>query len=146
VASTAEVDYVTELSGIAADDLIGFFVGWPTPPSPERHLELLYGSDHVVLARLRSGRVVGFVTAISDGVLSAFIPFLEVLPDFQRRGIGTELVRRLLDRLGGLYMVDVTCDAELESFYRRLGMRVLPRSLGLRSPENLVERFAKPSY
>lgn len=143
------VEYVTSLSGIVTDNLTGFFAGWAKPPSPERHLQLLQGSDYVVLARLRSGRVVGFVTAISDGVLSAYIPFLEVLPDFQRRGIGQELMRRMLDQLGGLYMVDLTCDAELEPFYRGLGMSVLPRAMGLRSPRNLdaerlANRFVEP--
>ena len=84
-------------------DLEGFFVDWPVRPSPERHLEILRGSDHVVLAREGDdGRVVGFVTAISDGVLSAFIPLLEVLPEWQGHGIGSELVRRILGELDEL--------------------------------------------
>ena len=49
-----------------------------------------------VLARVvdgeRSGQVVGFITAISDGVLSAYIPLLEVLPGWRSQGIGGELV------------------------------------------------------
>ena len=49
--------------------------------------------------------MVGFVTAISDGVLSAFIPLLEVLPEWQGPGIGTELVRRILAELEDFYMV-----------------------------------------
>ena len=39
-----------------------------------------------MLARDDAGRVVGFVTAISDGVLSAYIPLLEVLPEYQGAG------------------------------------------------------------
>ena len=77
------------------------------------------------------GRVVGFVTAISDGVLSAFIPLLEVLPDHQRQGIGSELVRRMLSRAGGFYMVDLVCDPELEPFYRRFELMLLS-SMGVR--------------
>jgi len=65
-------------------------------------------------------------------VLSAYIPLLEVLPEWQGRGIGTELMRRLLDRLRGLYMVDLCCDAELEPFYRRLGLQVWERGMGIR--------------
>src|SRR3954452_21583622 len=100
--------------------LEGFFVGWPKRPAAERHLEILRGSAAVVLAR-DAENVVGFVNAISDGVLSAYIALLEVLPDYQGLGIGSELVRRLVDRLRGLYMIDLCCDAELEPFYRRLG-------------------------
>jgi GNAT superfamily N-acetyltransferase len=119
----AEPVYSTDISGLAQADREGLFVGWPARPSPERHLEILRGSDHVVVARDgEDGRVVGFVNAISDGVLSAFIPLLEVLPEHQGRGIGTELVRRLLAELEDFHMVDLVCDPELEPFYERFGM------------------------
>ena len=126
------VVYTTDISGVTADDLEGFFVDWPSPPSPERHLEILRGSDYVVLAREgESGRVVGFITAISDGVLSAFIPLLEVLPEHQGHGIGSELVRRMLSELEDFYMVDLVCDPELEPFYRRFELMLLT-SMGVR--------------
>lgn len=115
------MEYVTSLDGVVAEHLNGFFQGWPAPPSPAEHLALLAGSDHVVLARVEGGRVVGFATAISDGVLAAYIPLLEVLPQYRGRGVGTELVRRLLDQLGRLYMVDVICDPDVQPFYERLG-------------------------
>ncbi len=67
--------------------------------------------------------MVGFINAISDGVLSAYIPLLEVLPAYQGQGIGTELARRMLDKLRDLYMIDLLCDADLQPFYARLGMR-----------------------
>jgi len=123
--------YIDNAEAIRADQLRGFFVGWPSKPTPERHLDLLRGSYAVELA-LDGDTVVGFVTAISDGVLSAFIPLLEVLPDYGNRGIGTELMRRLLAQLDGLYMVDLCCDASLERFYRALGFQVLDRGMGIR--------------
>ncbi len=117
------IEYKTTLDDLPADQLEGFFVGWPTPPSPQRHLSLLRGSAHVVLARdTESGRVVGFVTAVGDGVISAYLPLLEVLPEYQGRGIGSELVRRMLERLEGVYMVDLCCDEELVPFYERFGL------------------------
>ena len=66
---------------------------------------------------------MGFITAISDSVLCAYIPLLEVLPDYQGRGIGQELTQRMLAKLDHLYMVDLLCDANLQPFYARLGMR-----------------------
>ena len=130
------IEYSESVDGLEARHLDGFFVGWPQPPSPERHLALLRGSDHVVLARDRE-RVVGFVTAISDGVLSAYVPLLEVLAEYQDRGIGSELMRRVLARLENLYMVDLCCDADLEPFYSRLGLRTWDRGMGIRNREAL---------
>lgn len=115
--------YTHSLDGVTPEQLQGFFVGWPNPPSPETHLRLLEGSYRIVLAvEGDTGRVVGFITAISDGVLSAYIPLLEVLPSHQGLGIGQELVRRLLDGLKDLYMVDLLCDSDLQPYYERLGM------------------------
>ena len=72
-----------------------------------------------------SGRVVGFANAISDGVLTAYIPLLEVLPDWQGRGIGRRLIERLSEQLDDLYMIDIVCDESLASFYEPLGFRTL---------------------
>jgi GNAT superfamily N-acetyltransferase len=122
--------YSCGIEGITPEHLDGFFVGWPNPPSPETHLRILEGSDHVVLAiddAVDGGAaVVGFITAISDGVLTAHIPLLEVLPDYQGAGIGSELVRRMLELLDDLYAVDLICDTDLQPFYARLGLRPAP--------------------
>jgi ribosomal protein S18 acetylase RimI-like enzyme len=118
------IRYQNTLEGVTAEQLQGFFVGWPNPPSPATHLRLLEGSQHVILARdVTVGTVVGFITALSDGVLSAYIPHLEVLPPYQGQGIGSELVRQMLELLRQLYMVDLICDPELQPFYARLGLR-----------------------
>jgi len=109
---------------VVPDQLHGFFVGWPNPPSPDAHLRILHGSAHVVLALDdATNNVVGFITAISDGVSCAYIPHLEVLPQYQGNGIGSELMRRMLDRLRDLYMIDLLCDSHVQPFYERLGMR-----------------------
>ncbi|HEY89021.1 MAG TPA: GNAT family N-acetyltransferase [Thermoflexia bacterium] len=116
--------YADNLTNITQGKLQGFFVGWPYPPSPQTHLRILQQSYRIVLAiDDKSGSVVGYLNAISDGILSAYIPLLEVLPAYQGQGIGRELVRRMLEQLDDLYMVDLTCDPDLQEFYAALGMR-----------------------
>ena len=118
------ITYQSDLQGITADRLQGFFVGWPHPPSPATHLRILQRSDYIELAvDAATGQVVGFVNALSDGVLTAYMPLLEVLPAYQGQGTGATLVTRLLARLEHLYMVDLLCDADVQPFYARLGMR-----------------------
>ncbi|MAT42900.1 MAG: GNAT family N-acetyltransferase [Anaerolineaceae bacterium] len=118
------MEYIYSIEGITPDQLKGFFVGWPNPPSPEVHLELLKKSDVVVLAvDKKTKKVVGFITAITDHVLAAYIPLLEVLPDYQKQQIGKRLTQEMLTLLKEFYMVDLLCDADLQSFYEQLGMR-----------------------
>jgi len=118
------VHLVESTEGITSEQLKGFFVGWPDPPSPEMHLRILHGSAAIVLAvDDATQQVVGFVTAVSDGVLAAYIPLLEVLPAWQGQGIGTRLVERMLQRLAHLYMIDLLCDATVQPFYATLGMQ-----------------------
>lgn len=114
------VTYTDRIDGIGTEMLDGFFQSWPVKPDPRTHLRLLQSSDHVVLA-LETGSVVGFVTAVTDGVLSAYIPFLEVLPDYRHQGIGKELIRLLLLKLKDSYMIDLVCDPDLRPFYLSLG-------------------------
>ncbi len=117
------IRYADDLTGIRPDMLLGFFVGWPRHPSPEQHLAVLHGSYRVVLALDdQAGRVAGFVNMISDGVLTAFIPWLEVRPGYQGQGIGSELMRRILAGTDGFYSVDLVCDPELIPYYQRFGM------------------------
>jgi ribosomal protein S18 acetylase RimI-like enzyme len=118
------ISYTDTIEGIDAAQLQGFFVGWPNPPSLETHLRILAGSYAILLARDdATGAIVGFITAISDGVSCAYVPHLEVLPAYQGSGIGSELVRRMLERLRHIYMIDLICDTDVQPFYARLGMR-----------------------
>jgi len=116
------IEYHHSLENITDEGLCGFFVGWPNPPSASKFKEILERSYAVVLAWDAEKReVIGFATAISDGVFAAFISLLEVKIEYQRMGVGSELVRRLEARLSGMYSIDIVCDPELESFYSRLG-------------------------
>jgi ribosomal protein S18 acetylase RimI-like enzyme len=119
------IQYIQSAAGITTEKLRGgFFKGWGNPPQPDAHLRILQGSYAVVLAvDDATGNVVGFITAVSDGVSAAYIPHLEVLAAYQGQGIGSELVRQMLARLKHLYMIDLICDEDVMPFYERLGLR-----------------------
>lgn len=119
------IEYIESMASIEPEMLSGFFEGWPKKPTQATHHEILSNSAEIVLAvDPESRQVVGFINAISDGVLSAYIPLLEVLPDYRGRGIGRELVKKMMAKLSDLYMVDLVCDRELEKFYGPLGFRL----------------------
>ena len=128
------IEYRANIENITIEHISGFFIGWPNPPSDKSFLKLLNGSYRVVLA-LDEDKVVGFITAISDGVLSAYIPLLEVLPEYKSKGIGKELVSRMKDELKHLYMIDLLCDEELIPYYEKQGMSKATGAL-IRNYEN----------
>lgn len=123
------IKYTDTIKKIKPSDLEGFWEGWPDPPSVEKHLEILRNSEFKVLAiDSKTKKVVGFITAISDKVLSAYIPFLEVLPKYRQKGIASELMKRILKKASGFYMIDLICDQELQKFYEKFGMK---KSMGM---------------
>jgi len=112
------IKYTDTISLFSAEQFTGFCVGWQTPLSPERLYKVLQQSAYVVIAYNAETRLpVGFINAISDKELSAYIPLLEVLPAYQKQGIGKKLVELMLEKLEHLYMIDLCCDEHLEKFY-----------------------------
>jgi GNAT superfamily N-acetyltransferase len=139
------ISYSTDVHDVHPDRLAGFFDGWPVPPGRGQLSAVLRHSYRAIVAtdpadpaaaHAHTAPVVGFVTAISDGVLTAFVPWLEVLPGYRKRGIGSELVLRMLTELDHLYSIDLVCDEQLRPFYERLGLVALT-GMGWRNPSAL---------
>jgi ribosomal protein S18 acetylase RimI-like enzyme len=79
-------------------------------------------------------RLVGFVHAVWDGGTHAFILDAMVDPDFQRRGIGRDLVRTITDEAftAGCAWVHVDYQPEHAAFYEN-ACNFRPTPAGLRS-------------
>ncbi|TJY44548.1 GNAT family N-acetyltransferase [Cohnella pontilimi] len=116
--------YLDSLEGINATQLdTGFFHGWPSPPPIHKFYEILKNSTFICLALdTDTKQVVGFINALSDKILTAYIPLLEVIPEYQGKGIGTELVLRMKEQLKDFYMIDLLCDENTQEFYSHIGM------------------------
>ncbi len=115
------ITYISSLENITPSQLEGFFDGWWAKPNPETFLKTLHGSSHVILA-LENQQVIGFISAISDGMMFAYISLLEVLLTHQHQGIASELMRQMLLHYADLYAIDTSCDDQLVPFYEHFGM------------------------
>lgn len=75
--------------------------------------------------------LIGYVNLAWDGGLHAFLLDPTVHPDYRRRGIGTELVRRAADvaQGRGVRWLHVDYEPRLAGFYRGCGFR--PTEAGL---------------
>lgn len=120
------ITYQTHLENIEPKDLEGFFVGWPQAPSSAQLWQILTNSEFKVLAISEENpqiKVVGFITALSDKVLTVFISLLEVLPEFKKLGIGKKLMGEMLKLTEDFYMTDLVCDQSLVPFYTKFGLK-----------------------
>lgn len=115
------VDYSPKET-LRVEDLVPFFADWKSPPSKKRLEALLEGSDVLVTAR-DGGKLVGLGAAITDGALHALITLLKVVPSHRHKGIGTDLLKKVMGELGRLYDVTLISDAGVSPFYEPHGFR-----------------------
>ena len=95
-------------------------VGWSSADKPDAlHKGLL--ASHSLLTAWDDAALVGLGNAISDGHLVVYFPHMIVHPDYQGRGIGTQLMTRLLARYRGFHQQALIADGRAIAFYKRLG-------------------------
>src|SRR5258708_993130 len=78
-------------------------------------------ASHSLITAWDGSRLVGLGNAISDGYLVVYYPHMLVLPDYQGRGIGSELMRRLMARYQGFHQHMLVADGRALDFYRKCG-------------------------
>lgn len=98
-------------------------VGWSAyTNAPERLVRSVLNSSHVVCAR-QTGVLVGLARVVSDFGTLAYLQDVLVDPGMQRRGIGAELVARVLEPFADVRQTVLLTDADpdLTAFYTSLG-------------------------
>lgn len=78
-------------------------------------------------ARDPDGRLIGYLSVLSDGIADAFLLDLMVHPLWRRRGIGRQLVQRAAEDVeaAGIRCLQVTFSPGLEGFYAACGFHLI---------------------
>jgi ribosomal protein S18 acetylase RimI-like enzyme len=68
-------------------------------------------------------KLIGFGRIISDGIYQSFICDVMVHPDYQNQGIGTKIIKNLVEECqkAGLHVVQLFCAKGKQDFYKKLG-------------------------
>ncbi len=119
-----EIIYSSDKNDVKDLIIENFFAGWPNKPSEEILRKSIENAAYATLAiDKENNRLAGYITALSDDVLSAYIPFSEVDKHYQKQGIGIRLVEEMLKQFDHLYMIDLVCDKEIAGFYSKAGFK-----------------------
>lgn len=109
------------------DQLLALYesVGWNSYVELKKSaIEKIVLNSHHIIQAFDGKRLIGFVRSISDGVLYAIFQDLIVHPEYQRKGIGTTLVKKILELYESFPRKDyirLFAEPGSESFYHSLG-------------------------
>jgi ribosomal protein S18 acetylase RimI-like enzyme len=109
---------------INLEQLAGLFAsaGWHDRAADRMRLRQQVLGAMFVVSAWEDSCLVGFARAISDGATNAYISTVAVLPQYQRRGIGRELIRRLITGRDGIVFV-LHARPEVVGFYLKCGFQ-----------------------
>lgn len=134
-----EIDLVF-LTNPTAEQL-GMIVGlyrqagwWPAEEAEDLdRLARLVRQSHCFVAAMAHGRMIGMGRAISDGVSDAYIQDVVVDANWRRSGVGTRIVRLLLERLqaDGIGWTALIAERGSSPFYDRFGFKEMANAKAL---------------
>ena len=94
-------------------------VGWTNYTQRPEMLRRAFAGSLCTLCAYDGGRIAGLVRAVGDGASVLCVQDLLVLPEYQRRGLGSRLLRELLARYPDVYQTVLLTDdtPEHAAFY-----------------------------
>ena len=98
-------------------------VGWMNYLERINILEEAYANSLCVLGAYDSDRLVGIIRAVGDGRTIVLVQDIIVLPEYQRKGIGTKLLKAVMDKYHDVYQMELLTDntEKTKAFYRSVG-------------------------
>ena len=119
-------DIVIEQKGKVLDSEIEELrssVGWDNNTGP---FSVISTRLYTYFTARKDGKLIGFIDVLSDGIADAYLQDLAIHPDFQRKGIGTELVKNTIRFLqkNNIKCIQVTFNPEHENFFKRFGFHI----------------------
>ena len=98
-------------------------VGWTTYTDNLTALRKGFNNSLLVLGAYEQNELLGIIRVVGDGATIIFIQDILVFPEYQRKGIGSALLRAVLDRYSDVRQIELVTDntPNTISFYRSMG-------------------------
>ena len=98
-------------------------VGWDNYTKNPQMLKEAYLHSLRIYAAYVDNKLVGIVRVVGDGSSVVFVQDLLVSPEYQRQGIGTALLKAIMEEYRGVYQLHLLTDntEKTVAFYKSLG-------------------------
>lgn len=98
-------------------------VGWTNYTDHPEMLEQAYKNSLLILGAFDDNKLLGVIRVVGDGASVVFIQDILVLPEYQRQGIGTQLLRTVMTQFSSVYQMELMTDntPKTMAFYKSLG-------------------------
>ena len=106
--------------------------------SPNIHQQA-FEASYVKVFIYSGNQLVGFGRAISDGFYQAAIYDVAVIPAFQKKGIGSFILKSLINQLSGCNIL-LYATPGVEQFYTELGFRQMKTGMALFTATELMKQ------
>lgn len=100
-------------------------VGWTAYTDHPEVLRKGFENSMLTLAAYEGEQLLGLIRTVGDGYTIVFVQDILVDPEYQRRGIGTALLRAILDRYSHVRQIELATDhtPKTIAFYKSMGLR-----------------------
>ena len=99
-----------------------------------------FENSYITVFVYRGNHMIGFGRAISDGVHQAAVYDVAVIPEFQKKGIGTTIIENVLSHLSQCTVILYASPGK-ETFYRKLRFRKMKTGMAIfRKAEEMTEK------
>lgn len=108
----------------AADLIIDLYdkAGLPRPTRDSARIQTMYDHSNLVVTAWDNERLIGVSRSITDWVWSCYLADLAIHPDYQKMGIGKELIRLTKEKLGAKCMILLLSVPDAMTYYPKIGM------------------------
>ena len=117
----SEYTWVLDDASVDWDELSNLYRIAPLGEKPPDALETVMGNSRYKCFVYDGEVLVGAGRVVADGLDAAYIADIAVHPEYQGRGVGQAIVRRLVDLADGHRRIILYANPGREGFYRKLG-------------------------
>ena len=99
-------------------------VGWKAYIDQPEVLKKGFENSLLVLAAYKEEKLLGLIRVVGDGYTIVFIQDILVFPEHQKKGVGTALLRAILEKYSKVRQVELVTDntEKTIAFYQSLGL------------------------